>query len=96
MAVKKTSQFPTHEKVLTAYVPSCTIPVASIQQGLDLSTQNASTYVAGYLLRKKVKVLDEMNADNIKQRSRRAHPVLTGICEAGRNYENTDKTIIKS
>ena len=95
MAVKKTSQFPTHEKVLTPRVTSCTIPVASIQPGLDLSTQNASTYVAGYLLRKKVKVL-EVNADNIEQRSRRAHPVLTGICEAGRNYENTNKTIIKS
>ena len=54
VAVKKTSQCQT-EKVVTSHVPSVpTIPVESIQQGLDLSTQNASTYVAGYLLRKKM------------------------------------------
>ena len=42
VAVNKTSQYQTHEKVVTPHYPSCNIPAESIQQGLDLSTQNAS------------------------------------------------------
>ena len=53
VAVKKTSQCQTHETVVTPLVPSCASAGESVQPGLDLSTQNASTYVAGYLLRKK-------------------------------------------
>ena len=43
---------------MTLHVPSRNIPAESVQQGLDFSTQNASTYVDGYLLRKKMGTAD--------------------------------------
>ena len=58
VAVKKTSQCQTHQTVVTPRVPYCASAGESVQPGQDLSTQNASTYVAGYLLRKKMSTSD--------------------------------------